>query len=125
MTSDDKEKTCCKKFQHVIFGSMEKFFDKLGNQVAKKPLTTILISVTLAGLLMIGLIRYREETNKNELWLPSNSDTYRQSKWLEKMFPSTTRFQQYMLASKSGENVLTKDNLLMLVDVSEDITNIR
>ena len=104
---------------------MEKFFDKLGNQVAKKPLITILISVTLAGLLMIGLIRYREETDKNELWLPTNSDTYRQSKWLEKMFPSTRRFQQYMLASKSGENVLTKDNLLMLVDVSEDITNIR
>ena len=128
MAVKDKQnimKVCCKKFQDLVFGNMERFFDTLGYQVAKYPFIAILISVLVAGSFMMGIIKHREETDKNELWIPSNSAEYKNNKWLENMFPSKTRIQQYMLVSKNKNNVLTKSNLLMMLDISQNITNVR
>ena len=79
----------------------------------------------VAGSFMIGIIKHREETDKNELWIPSNSAEYKNNKWLENMFPSKTRIQQYMLVSKNENNMLTKSNLLMMLEISQNITYVR
>ena len=128
MTAKGKENTmkvCCQKCQDVVFGNMEKFFNKLGYKVAKHPFIAILISISIAGLLMVGFVRWRSETDQNELWVPSNSELYQNNQWLSKTFPSKTRIQQYMLASENGDNVLTKINVLKLAGISKAISNLR
>ena len=128
MTTNGKEnpmKVYCQKFQDIVFGNMEKFFNKLGYKVAKHPFIAILISVSIAGLLMVGFVRWRNETDASELWVPSNSEWYQNYKWLSETFPSKTRYQQYMLVSENGDNVLTKINMLKLAGISKAISNIR
>ena len=128
MTTNGKEnpmKVYCQKFQDIVFGNMEKFFNKLGYKVAKHPFIAILISVSIAGLLMVGFVRWRSETDQTELWIPTNSELYQNNKWLSKTFPSKTRVQQYMLVSENGDNVLTKTNILKLAGISKDISNLR
>ena len=86
MTAKGKENTekgCCQKFQDVVFGNMEKFFNKLGYKVAKHPFIAILISISIAGLLMVGFVRWRDETDLNELWIPSNSELYQMASIFE------------------------------------------
>ena len=115
---------CCQKFQDVIFGNMERFFKGFGHKVASHPFITILISLMVAGILMVGLVRYRSETDQNELWVPTNSDLYDNNKWKAANFPSKIRFQQYMLISEKGDNVLTKKNFLKLVEISKNINDL-
>ena len=115
---------CCQKFQDVIFGNMERFFKGFGHKVASHPFITILISLMVASVLMVGLVRYRSETDQNELWVPTNSDLYDNNKWKAANFPSKIRFQQYMLISEKGDNVLTKKNFLKLVEISKAINDL-
>ena len=119
-----KKPNCCQKFQDVIFGNMERFFKGFGHKVASHPFITILISLMVAGILMVGLVRYRSETDQNELWVPTNSDLYDNNKWKAANFPSKIRFQQYMLISEKGDNVLTKKNFLKLVEISKAINDL-
>ena len=120
-----KLKGCCQKFQDGIFGNMEKFFNKFGHKVASYPFITILITLFISGLLMTGFIRWRSENDRTELWIPTNSDLYLNSKWLNDNFPSKSRIQQFMLVSENGQNVLTKENFKLLLTISQDISNLR
>ena len=74
---------------------------------------------------MIGFIRWRSENDRTELWIPTNSDLYLNSKWLNDNFPSKSRIQQFMLVSENGQNVLTKENFKLLLTISQDISKLR
>ena len=115
----------CQKFQDGIFGKMEKFFNKFGHKVASHPFITILITLFISGLLMIGFVRFRSEQDRTELWIPTNSELYMNSKWLNEKFPSKTRVQQFMLVSENGDNVLTTKNFKLLLTISEAIAELR
>ena len=74
---------------------------------------------------MVGFVRWRSENDRNELWVPANSDLYKINKWMEEKFPSTTRFQQYMLVTENGDNILTKANFQLLLAISKNISTLR
>ena len=116
---------CCQKFQDGIFGNMEKFFNKFGHKVASHPFITILITLFISGLLMIGFVRFRSENDRTELWIPTNSELYMNSKWINEKFPSKSRVQQFMLLSENGENVLTRKNFKKLLFISKGISELR
>ena len=112
---------CCQKIQQTIFGNLERFFKWFGEIVAKFPLIVIPISLTFMALTCLGIMNIYEETDQLELWVPSNSEFYENTKWLETAFPSNLRVQQFMLISKNEENVLTKANLQFLAKINKDI----
>ena len=119
-----KDCNCCQKFQDVVFGNMEKCFKKFGTKVGASPYITILISLVVSGLFMIGFIQFRDELDMVELWVPDESEFYKNNKWVHDNFHQFEREQHYLLASKNNENVLTKDNFKLLLSISKNMSNV-
>ena len=51
-------KDYCKKIQDGIFGYMEKCFNEFGCEMSLHALFTILITLLISGLLMLGFLRF-------------------------------------------------------------------
>ena len=93
--------------------------------MAKYPLIVIPVSLTFMALTCLGIMNIYEETEQLELWVPTDSEFYDNTKWLQTTFPSDVRVQSIMLVTKNEENILTKENLLFLVNVSKAITELK
>lgn len=112
---------CCVSVQNAIFGNMERFFCKFGQVVAKFPIWFILGSLFFFGLCCIGFTLLENETDQNELWVPTDSDFYRNTKWTQETFPSTFRFNTFMMVTKDGGDILTKSNLDLMRSIIDYI----
>ncbi len=115
-------KGCCHAFQNIVFGGMERFFKRYGTLVARYPAAGILGCIMFGLLCGAGFMNFTEETEQTELWVPSDSEFYDQVKWMEKEFPSNNRFSQYIAVAEV--NILTKQNMLFLLELKEKIDNI-
>jgi len=73
------------------------FANRYGRLVAEHPLKTVLLSLLACGLCAIGLINYTEENNAFKLWIPTNSDFYKNNIWLEENFPPDNRLNNVIL----------------------------
>ena len=107
----------CQPVQNAIFGNMERFYNWFGMKVAAYPFWIILASLLICGGCSAGFMLLESETDQLELWVPTDSDFYRNNKWLGQTFPSTTRAQSILLVTKDKSNILTKANL----DIWRDI----
>ena len=119
-----KKPACCGSIQRAIFGNMERFFGWFGQKVAKYPHWTVLGVLVFAGLVSCGFLLLESETEQLELWVPTDSDFYRNSKWISETFPSNSRGQSFILATTNGANILTKANLILLHDMIREIDQI-
>ena len=118
-------KVCCLAVQNAIFGNMERFFLWFGQKVTKYPGWVILGCLIFAGLCSLGFLLLESETDQLELWVPTDSDFYRNNKWISDTFPSKVRAQQLMLVTKDDSNILTKANLMVLHNIMADISKLR
>ena len=123
MPGGKKDGNCCQKFQDGVFGNMEKGFQKFGTLVGGSPYITILIGLLVSGLFMIGLIQFRDEEKMVELWVPDESEFYNNYKWVKEHFHSTERLQHYLLVSRNNKNVLTRDNLELMLTISKNMSS--
>ena len=85
----------------------------------------VLGCLIFAGLCSLGFLLLESETDELELWVPTDSDFYRNNKWIEETFPSSTRVQQMMLVTKDNTNILTKSNLNIMHDILKEIYKLR
>ena len=118
-------KVCCLAIQNAIFGNMERFFLWFGQKVTKYPGWVILSCLIFAGLCSLGFLLLESENDQLELWVPKDSDFYRNSKWISKTFPSNVRAQQLMIVTNDDSNILTKANLMVLHNIMADISKLR
>ena len=118
-------KAFCLTVQNAVFGNMERFYLWFGEKVAKYPGYVVLGCLIFAGLCSLGFLLLESETDQLELWVPTDSDFYRNNKWISKTFPSKMRAQQFMLISENDENIITKANLDLLNNIMKDISKIR
>ena len=118
-------KVCCLAIQNAIFGNMERFFLWFGQKVAKYPGWVILVCLIFTGLCSLGFLLLESETDQLELWVPTDSDFYRNNKWLSNTFPSKVRAQQLMIVTTDDSNILTKANLNILHNIMSDISKLR
>ena len=116
---------CCQKVQNAIFGNLERFFKWFGEIVAKFPWIVIPVSLTFMALTCLGIMNIYEETDQLELWVPTDSEFYVNSKWLKSAFPSSVRVQSFMILTKNEENILTKRNLQFLAKMNKEIAEIK
>ena len=65
---------CCQAFRTVIENALDTFFFNYGKLVASYPVTAILLCILLTLLCAAGLLNFRMETDRNKLWIPSNSE---------------------------------------------------
>ena len=70
------------------------------------------------------VVDFKEEKEQLELWVPRDSDFYKNAKWLGQEYPSKSRFSQVLLTTKE-ETILTRDNIEKLFYVHDQITHLQ
>ena len=61
----------------------------------------------VAGSLMVGLLRFQQESRPEELWIPTNVDTVDQMNLVYYYFPVVSRDSYLIVTSTEKGNVLT------------------
>lgn len=122
-SSEEKQEGCCRNLTNAINRTLENAFAKIGFVVATHPWKTILISLLVTGLCLIGVVEYEVENRGEKLWVSQSSDSLKHKDWVEEIFPSQYREVAIML-EKPSENILTPQGLEELYKVYEAITKV-
>lgn len=90
---------CLKKVSNFITGSLEKGFYRLGKLVGGSPWITILISLIVSGLCLVGLIEFTQESRGDKLWTPADSLAQKHKTWVDANFPTELRVSVVLLVA--------------------------
>jgi Niemann-Pick C1 protein len=97
-------------------------FSRLGYNVAKNPLKTILMAWMFAALCAIGFLNFKQEKEPMRLWVPEDSKFLINAKTIMDKFGEGIRRETVLLVSKT--NVLTPEVMDKLLTLNEVIKNI-
>lgn len=88
---------------------------------SKHPVPIMIMSVVLCLLLSLGLIFIKIESDPNQIWVNEDSDTGKQAKYYKDTYGPYYRQEQAFFAFPYNNTVITKENLLELLDLQEKI----
>ena len=77
---------------------------RLGYAVGSFPVLTILLSLFVAGALMVGFIRFQQENRPEELWIPTNVDTVDNLNLVYYYFPEVTRGSYLIITAGNDDD---------------------
>jgi len=107
-----------------IAGKIDEFFAtkyrRLGLLVGSRPLTTIGISLLVAGLLGSGLSQMKSESRADKLWIPQDTQAQKDEATFTSYFPSDVRQESILLEAVSG-NALEKSALVAALSLHLEI----
>ena len=85
------------------------YYCRLGWAIGKYPWVTIVLCLICVSLFIPGIALYfYEETAGEKLWVPANSQALEDKDWVDKTFPTTSRFAEIIA---ENDNVLTPETL--------------
>ncbi|GAB0092699.1 NPC intracellular cholesterol transporter 1 homolog 1b-like [Sergentomyia squamirostris] len=104
-----------------ISNGIANFFNRLGFVVASNPWRTILLSWMIVAFCSLGFLNFYTERDPMKLWIPKNSKFLKDTKWLVTSFEEGFRAELVLL---TAPNVLDREVLLKLADISDDVSKI-
>ena len=93
----------------------------VGSLAARRPCAVIWGMVFWSLLMTMGLATMKVQTDGLYLWIPTQSSPYKNMLDMIDRFGPFRRNQILILYPKSGDNILTEENLKGVLDVHEDI----
>ena len=93
----------------------------VGGLAARRPCAVIWGMVFWSLLMTMGLATMKVQTDGLYLWIPTQSSPYKNMLDMIDRFGPFRRNQILILYPKSGDNILTEENLKGVLDVHEDI----
>ena len=84
------------------------FLHRLGRVVGRSPWMTIILSLIICGACLAGLANFTRESRGEKLWVPDNSQGFKDKEWVDKTFPAKSTQASFLL---QGENVLSSEKL--------------
>ena len=105
-------------YDHMIFISMRlsmtvkhvyQSFFRIGLTIARFPIITIIISITIPALLSIGMLKFELDEDFADLLLPPTSRIFPERDWVEEHVPYEQRPVRLIL---KNDNVLSKESLI-------------
>ncbi|KAL8580536.1 hypothetical protein ACOMHN_057979 [Nucella lapillus] len=113
-TQNESKPHCLRRISSAITEGLEAAFFVVGHFVGDYPVLTIILSLVICGLCGIGLKTFRETTGQEELWVPQTSRLINEKAWVDRVFPTKTRYVSVIMESES--DVLTPDFLQAMMD---------
>eukprot|EP00892_Ulva_mutabilis_P011129 jgi/Ulvmu1/8389/UM042_0096.1 len=113
---------CLSRVAHVINGSFERAFDKLGRLIARRPIIVMINAVVVFGALASGVVRLENETRGSKLWVPAGTESGRNGDFVTEHFASIARTQIVYITRRDGGNVLTPASLTQAAAIHSLIT---
>jgi len=110
-----------KKLSNFVIGGLESTFYRWGVFVCLHPYPVILISAILSALTGLGLLRFRQESQANLLWIPPWSQYNVNEDWLDDNFKNNRR-DQFLLYK--ADNVLTPLHLQQMYELQQRISDV-
>lgn len=119
---DEKKPNILQRIANKIIWFFETGFEKIGIFVSTHPWKTILISVIITGLFCIGAgVNFTETNDNSVIWVPADSDFLAHKRYVESVYPSTTRFFYLIFVSS---NVMSAATTQKIYDAYDAIMNI-
>ncbi|KAF6262418.1 multidrug efflux transporter AcrB transmembrane domain-containing protein [Scenedesmus sp. NREL 46B-D3] len=111
---------------------MQTAYTQLGQLCASRPLLVILAGALLIGFCLLGLIRFRLETNPQQLWVGPGSRAARDKAAYEASFGPFYRVAQLILSTTETSNgshistsgmpgIVTDDHIRLLFDMQDKV----
>lgn len=92
----------------MICNYVDIFAFRIGVFVSTHPWKTILISVIITGLFCIGAgVNFTETNDNSVIWVPADSDFLAHKRYVESVYPSTTRFFYLIFVSSNVMSAAT------------------
>lgn len=92
---------------------LEDIYYTIGLTIARFPIITIIISITIPALLSIGMLKFELDEDFADLLLPPTSRIFPERDWVEEHVPYEQRPVRLIL---KNDNVLSKESLIALYD---------
>ena len=80
----------------------------MGKSVGAKPWLTIILSVILSVLCLLGLFNFQKEGRVEKMWVPERSQALKDKVWVEARFPEKFHSSVFIL---QRANVLTVESI--------------
>jgi len=110
--------SCSEKLGNAVESAIAGFYSKIGKFVGTKPRITIALGIILTAVCGVGFGSWTTESRANKLWVPQNTEAERETEMYQKHFDSNVRFNTMTVQAKNGgENVLTKELLLVAMNM--------
>ncbi|KAL8606350.1 hypothetical protein ACOMHN_050830 [Nucella lapillus] len=113
-TQNESKPHCLRRISSAITEGLEAAFFVVGHFVGDYPVLTIILSLVICGLCGMGLKTFRETAGQEELWVPQTSRLINEKAWVDRVFPTKTRYVSVIMESES--DVLTPDFLQAMMD---------
>lgn len=84
------------------------FSHRFGLLVGRNPIKTIIASMVFALACLSGLVRFKEESRGEKLWVEQSSQYITDQNWARQHFPTRIRYIRILL---KGNDVLTQNGL--------------
>ncbi|CAB4000186.1 Hypothetical predicted protein, partial [Paramuricea clavata] len=120
-SQQSNEKGILKKLSHIITSSIENFFYRLGKTVGGSPWITILVSLMVCAVCMVGFLRFEQESRGEKLWVPSDAKAQSDKEWVEDMFPEESAQVNFIIEES---NVLTADIMKQIFKIHQEVVNV-
>lgn len=102
----------------MICNYFDIFAFRIGVFVSTHPWKTILISVIITGLFCIGAgVNFTETNDNSVIWVPADSDFLAHKRYVESVYPSTTRFFYLIFVSSNVMSAATTQMVNQIIDV--------
>ncbi|KAI8424164.1 hypothetical protein MSG28_002754 [Choristoneura fumiferana] len=105
------------RFVHFV----EDLFFILGVKVGRHPVKTIMLSWLFVILSCIGLMKFHIEKNPMKLWIPPDSDFYKDTYWYVDKFGTAFRLQRLLV---EAEDVLQPEMLMTVYNITKQVNSL-
>lgn len=105
------------RFVHFV----EDIFFILGVKVGRHPVKTIILSWLFVILSCIGLMKFHIEKNPMKLWIPPESDFYKDTYWYMDKFGTAFRLQRLLV---EADDVLQPEMLMSVYNITKQVNSL-
>ncbi|XP_078600542.1 patched domain-containing protein 3-like [Branchiostoma floridae x Branchiostoma japonicum] len=110
---------CLQSVSYIIVHGLEELFTRVGRFVGRFHWLAILMSMLVTGGFCAGFIKFYQETEYNNLWVPDGSTILDKAAFVAINFPSLSGQYQYILVM--DENVLTADSIRAMYEIDKKV----
>ena len=89
--------------------------------MANNPWKVIIVALVLSAACMIGILELQTENRGEKNWVSQTSDPIKHKEWIDDVFPIPSRTSKILLERKDGADLLTREGLLKLYDVDQQV----
>eukprot|EP00058_Branchiostoma_floridae_P007566 XP_002593054.1 hypothetical protein BRAFLDRAFT_74381 [Branchiostoma floridae] len=113
---------CLQSVSYIMVHGLEELFTRVGRFVGRFHWLAILVPLLVTGGFCAGFIKFYQETEYNNLWVPDGSTILDKAAFVAINFPSLSGRYQYILVM--DENVLTADSIRAMYEIDKKVKTI-